>query len=111
MIKELRSEFINQCKNGIWKKNRWDDFYANQYFKFYIKDWKIEIKNIENSEIKISELKISKLKMIFLFFFIKKSVRNKEKNIRKEKVQNITQEFFIKNKDLRRENRINEIIK
>jgi hypothetical protein len=111
MIKELRSEFINQCKNGIWKKSRWDDFYANQYFKFYRKDWKIEIKNIENSEIKISELKISKLKMIFLFFFIKKSVRNKEKNIRKEKVQNITQEFFIKNKDLRRENRINEIIK
>ena len=111
MIKELRSEFINQCKNGIWKKSRWDDFYDNQYFKFYRKDWKIEIKNIDNSEIKISELKISKLKMSFLFFFIKKSVRNKEKNIRKEKVQNITQEFFIKNKDLRRENRINEIIK
>lgn len=111
MIKELRSEFINQCKNGIWEKNRWDDFYDNQYFKFYRKDWKIEIKNIDNSEIFISELKISKLKMSFLFFFIKKSVRNKEKNIRKEKVQNITQEFFIKNKDLRRENRINEIIK
>jgi hypothetical protein len=111
MIKELRSEFINQCKNGIWKKDKWNDFYDNQYFRFYTESWKIDIKNIDNSELKISELKISKLKMSFLFFFIKKSVRNKEKNIRKQKVQNITQEFFIKNKDLRRENRINEIIK
>jgi hypothetical protein len=111
-ILRLKSEFINQCKNGVWKKSKWDEWYENEYFKFSRKDWKIQIKCIENDEIiGISEIGLSKLRMIILFFFIKESVANRQKKERKIKVQNITAEFFEKNKSLRRDSRIEEIIK
>lgn len=110
-ILRLRSEFINQCKNGIWEKSKWEDWYENEYFKFSRKDWKIKIKCINNEEISISEICISKLRMIILFSSIKEAVKNRQKKERKIKVQNITKKFFEKNKNLRRDSLIEEIIK
>ena len=110
-ILRLRSEFINQCKNGVWKKSKWEDWYENEYFKFSRKDWKIQIKCIDNEEIGISEIGLSKLRMIILFSFIKEAVKNRQKKERRIKVQNITSQFFEKNKNLRRDSRIEEIIK
>jgi len=107
-ILRLKSEFINQCKNGFWKKNKWDDWYENKYFKFSPKDLKIRI---NDDEIDVSEIGISKLRIIILFLFIKNKVANKERNERKIQIQSITKNFFEKNKNLRRDNRIEEIIK
>lgn len=110
-ILRLRKEFINQCENGIWDKNHWDDYYNNNLFDFSIKKQKIRVKNIPNSDISISELGISKFKMYILFLKIKKSVKNSENIKRKVIVKNISEDFLKKNKDIFRNSQMDDILK
>jgi hypothetical protein len=110
-INEIRSLFIKQCRNGIWKEYLGEK-YVNDYFRIefdgnYHKKWSIQI---DDSNILSSYIGISS----FLFYFLRILVRFNAKNYEKRKNRQgaaiIADRFFSKHKDLQRDSKLDKIL-
>jgi hypothetical protein len=109
-INEIRSLFIKQCRNGIWKEYN-SEKYVNDYFRIEYDDnhkkWKIQI---DDSYILSSYIGISS----FLFYFLRILVRFNAKNYEKKKNRQgaaiIADRFFSKHKDLHRDTKLDKIL-
>ena len=81
-INEIRTLFIKQCRNGIWKEHN-NHRYVNDYFRIEYDDnykkWRIQI---DDSNILSSWIGISS----FLFYFLRILVRFNAKNYEKKKI-------------------------
>ena len=111
-VKELREVFINECKSGSWEKNSFS--ISNRYFRLTeeFKDkkstWKIELDN--RATLRIEEIGISKIYFRYLKFFVDRSVRNSEKNRNLIQIGRISDKFFEKNTELKRDNKLNKLL-
>ncbi len=111
-IKDLREVFINECKSGSWEKNSF--CISNRYFRLTeeFKDkksiWKIELDN--RTTLRLEEIGISKIYFRYLKFFIDRSVRNSEKRRNLIQVGRISDKFFEKNTELKRDNKLNKLL-
>jgi len=109
-INEIRSLFIKQCRNGIWKEHN-NHRYVNDYFRIEYDDnykkWRIQI---DDSNILSSWIGISS----FLFYFLRILVRFNAKNYEKRKNRQgaaiIADRFFSKHKDLQRDSKLDKIL-
>lgn len=115
LIKFLKKEFINQCKNGIWREiysYDTESCYENEFFRFKStnKSDSIFILN-ENYSIELNKIGIGYIRLFFLFYFyIKKSAKKLKKDHEMKTAFIFSNKFFEKNKQLMRESRINNII-
>jgi hypothetical protein len=111
-VKELREVFINECKSGSWEKNSFS--ISNRYFRLTeeFKDkkstWKIELDN--RATLRIEEIGISKIYFRYLKLFVDRSVRNSEKNRNLIQIGRISDKFFEKNTELKRDNKLNKLL-
>ena len=111
-VKDLREVFINECKYGSWEKNSFS--ISNSYFRLTkeFKDkksiWKIELDN--RTTLRLEEIGISKIYFRYLKFFIDRSVRNSEKRRNLIQVGRISDKFFEKNTELKRDNKLNKLL-
>ena len=111
-IKDLREVFINECKSGSWEKNSF--CISNRYFRLTeeFKDkksiWKIELDN--RTTLRLEEFGISKIYFRYLKFFIDRSVRDSEKRRNLIQVGRISDKFFEKNTELKRDNKLNKLL-
>ena len=111
-IKDLREVFISECKSGSWEKNSF--CISNRYFQLTeeFKDkksiWKIELDN--RTTLRLEEISISKIYFLYLKFFINRSVRNSEKRRSLIQVGKVSDRFFEKNTELKRDNKLNKLL-
>jgi hypothetical protein len=110
-INEIRSLFIKQCRNGIWKEHN-NKRYVNDYFTVEFSEnfhqkWSIKI---DNSSILSTYIGIPS----FLFYFLRILVRFNAKNYEKKKNRQgaaiISDRFFLKHKDLQRDNKLDKLL-
>lgn len=115
LVSSIKKEFINQCKNGIWKflyNNSNEESYENEYFRLRLtnKSNIISILN-DNYSIDLTKIGISWLRLFILFnFYIKRTAKKLQKTKEMESAFIFSNKFFEKNKQLMRESRINTII-
>jgi hypothetical protein len=111
-VKDLREVFINECKSGSWEKNSF--CISNVYFRLIQENvnneltWKIEVDN--RSSLLLKEIGISKIYFRYLKFFIDRSVRNSEKRRKIIQIGRISDKFFEKNTELKRDNKLNKLL-
>lgn len=113
LIDSIKNEFIKQCKTGIWRidwryNNEVD--YKNDYFKLKIRDSGTTL-SIDYGEVNIKDIGIGWFKFWILHRYIKKSVKKIKKNDEIQNAYNFSKKFFEKNMQLKRESRIDTIIK
>lgn len=121
-VKSLRRVIIKQLKEGSWTKNV-NGFY-NDHFFFYVSEngsWVITIIDKSKSRNSIRPLDGDKILLkdvlnIYYFhylryFFVKKSIKNNNLELKNKKLIEISSKFLSKNKDLCRDVKINEILK
>jgi hypothetical protein len=70
--------------------------------------WKIEVDN--RSSLLLKEIGISKIYFRYLKFFIDRSVRNSEKRRKVIQLGRISDKFFEKNTELKRDNKLNKLL-
>ena len=84
LVSSIKKEFINQCKNGIWKflyNNSNEESYENEYFRLRLtnKSNIISILN-DNYSIDLTKIGISWLRLFILFnFYIKRTAKKLQK--------------------------------
>jgi hypothetical protein len=111
-IKDLREVFISECKSGSWEKgvlcisNRY--FRLTEEFKDKKSIWKVELDN--RTTLRLEEISISKIYFLYLKFFINRSVRNSEKRRSLIQVGKVSDRFFEKNTELKRDNKLNKLL-
>jgi hypothetical protein len=109
-IKNLKKMFIKSCFNESWEvtANR----YSCKYFSIVTISDKIYLKaNLNPELINPIDIGIFKFYFYFLFFIVKRSSKNFIKNEKLSKLSKISDEFFDKNKELKRDNKLEEILK
>ena len=110
-VKNLRSLFIDQCRSGNWKE--FYNGYKSDYFEIEHdinsekKGWWILF---NSSSFKPSEIGITRIHFLILLFYIKKSAKNFLKRNRASQIEKLSNDFFLRNKHLARDSKINEIL-
>ena len=110
-INEIRSLFIKQCRNGIWKEYN-SEKYVNDYFRIefdgnFHKKWSIQI---DNSNILSSHIGISSFLFYFLRILVRFNAKNYEKRKNRQEAAIISNRFFSKHKDLQRDSKLDKIL-
>jgi hypothetical protein len=110
-INEIRSLFIKQCRNGIWKEHN-SDRYVNDYFRIefdvnYQKKWSIQI---DNSSILSTYIGISSFLFYFLRILIRFNAKNYENKKNRQGAAIIADRFFLKHKNLQRDNKLDKLL-
>jgi hypothetical protein len=110
-INEIRSLFIKQCRNGIWKEHN-SDRYVNDYFRIefedYQKKWSIQIDN--SSSILSTYIGISSFLFYFLRILIRFNAKNYENKKNRQGAAIIADKFFLKHKNLQRDNKLDKLL-
>lgn len=113
LIESTKKEFIKQCKIGLWhvsyRYNNEVD-YRNDYFTLKVRDSGTNL-SFDYNEVNIKDIGIGWFKFWILRYYIKKSVKRVEKDEELQKAYNFSKKFFEKNRQLKRESRIDTIIK
>ena len=109
-INEIRSLFIKQCRNGIWKEYN-SEKYVNDYFRIEYDDnykkWRIQI---DDSSILSSYIGISSFLFYFLRILVKFNAKNYEKKKNRQGAAIIADRFFLKHKDIQRDNKLDKLL-
>lgn len=114
-IKTLKLQIIEDLKNSDWEggSNRFE----NKHFcfsKIGSNDykWTIEVKINEynNPKINLSDIMSEWYFLLLRWFYVKKSLENSEKRIRENQIVDVSKKFFEKNKDLKRDIKINKLL-
>jgi hypothetical protein len=112
-INELRSFFIEQVKSAEWAKYSYCR-YMSQYFELsseeYVKgkkDWYILF---QKEKITPKEIGISKIYFWYLKRLIEKNSKNYEQNIRNKKIATVVDGFFLRNKELKRDSKLDKLL-
>lgn len=110
-VKNLRSFFINQCKNGNWKNSFGG--YKSEYFEVQHdvgtekKGWWI---SFNSNSFKPNEIGITRVHFFILSLYIKISAKNSAKRNRHSQIERLSNDFFSKNKHLLRDSKLDEIL-
>lgn len=113
-IENLRKEVTSQLKNSPWEPGYGRGFF-NKHFNFYTSDntWWMSLKydRYNNSDkIKVTEIIPIWKFHFFKFFFVNRSLKNHKKIMREAEIAKYSNNFFEANKDLKRDNKINQIL-
>lgn len=112
-IKNLKKMFIKSCFNESWEvmDNHQYSGYSCKYFSIITISDKIYLKaNLNPELINPIDIGIFKFYFYFLFFIVKRSSKNFIKNEKLSKLSKISDEFFDKNKELKRDSKLDEIL-
>jgi hypothetical protein len=111
-IKQLRKFIITQLKESPWKGTN-NDFH-NKYFRFRVcgENWYVTINynNSTSNEYKVSNF-LNKLEFFFLrTFYVHQALRNHQKLEKEAQLASLSQKFFDNNKDVLRDNKLDELL-
>ena len=110
-VKNLRSFFISQCKNGNWRESY--NGFKSEYFEVQHdvnndkKGWWI---SFNSSSFKPSEIGITRFHFFILTLYIKISAKNSAERNRHSQIERLSNDFFSKNKHLLRDSKLDEIL-
>lgn len=117
-IKTLKLQIIQDLKNSDWEGSL--NKFKNKYFCFSrigsnVWDdykWTIEVKinEFNNPKINLSDIMPEWHFLLLRWFYVKKSLENSEKRIREKQIVDVSKKFFEKNKDLKRDIKINQLL-
>ena len=121
-IKELRKLFIRQARFGLWEYNgdKENPRYSNEFFRIqYYKNWNIGVcvkKSTSTNYFNGDYLEYSSSDVInwLPFFIYRQYIYKNAKRFKKNKnmiqIANTTEKLFANNKELRRDERINNVL-
>lgn len=106
-IKEIKSLFIKQCRSGDWREQ--SDDYVNEYFSVELGSTNY-IKVDSVGRVEPSYFGISKFFFFILTLMIKINARNYKKNINIKYAADVSDKFFQKHKELKRDSKLDKIL-
>ena len=116
-LKELRKFVIKEIinKNSQWSTEGRKEYYSTKYVSikknFDTGLWQFKLNGGVDKFFDFNSIGINKYFVYILFLFIKRNI-NKQTNIRKnESLLNSWNSFLNSNKEIKRDNKINKIIK
>jgi hypothetical protein len=116
-LKELRKFVIKEIinKNSQWSTEGRKEYYTTKYVSikknFDTDLWQFKLNGGVDRFFDFKSIGINKYFVYILFFFIKKNI-NKQANIRKNESLITAWDYFLNNnKDIKRNDKINKIIK
>ena len=113
-IKEIKSFVINQMKSGQFASIVREDYskYESDYL-IIIKEKKDLFISIKKSDLQLTlkDLNLSKLRFMLLMIRVKKSANNFKERSKQEMISLKWNRFLDSNKDLKRDKKLNDILK
>lgn len=112
-IENLKKEVTSQLKNSSWEPGDAGFFNKHLYFSISEDNWHVRLrydKYSSSSKIKVTEIIPIWKFYLFKFFFVNRSLRNHKKIMRESEIAKCSNMFFEANKDLKRDNKINQIL-
>lgn len=114
-IKLLRSEMVQQLKNSPWTPCY--NGFRNKYFEFEKVDsetWYVIIQynggSSTSGRLSLKEFMPVWWFLVLKFFYVNKRLKNFKADNRKKELAAYSNRFFESNKELKRDNRLNEIL-
>ena len=117
VLKEIKQFAISQMKESDWVYQYSTDFMRYESKHIVIKlnsvdktSFNIKIPNGYDLTITRSELGLNAIHFWILMRYVKKSSKNAEKRKRGKEISSLWGRFLERNKDLKRDNRINQVL-
>jgi hypothetical protein len=115
-VKLLRNEIIENLKKSDWEGS--EDSFKNKNFEFEYSSlygWSIKIYPNPENRYSYNNLKLNEIISNFHFwflreFYVKKSLKEFEERKKKSRLILISKEFFEKNPDIKRDQKLNQLL-